>query len=112
MAECDHGALLSARRQARAEIAERLGRLRGLHLALAADRSGFPTSSLESARARLALWESRKLCSAWYLDRWRRILEIGPSALVEALDGPDGGALLQNSPFFVSREDLTGKDDQ
>jgi len=109
MIGCDGDALLSARRLARAEADERLQRLRKMHLDMASDGDRFPVAALEGAWSRMALWERRKLCAPWYLERWRRILEGGPAALVLALNGPDAAALLGNTPFFFPRDDGDGE---
>jgi hypothetical protein len=105
----DRDALLSARRLARADADEWLQRLRKMHLDMVSDGACFPAAALEAAWGRMALWERRKLCAPWYLERWRRILEAGPSSLVEALNGPDAAALLGNTPFFFPPDDQVGK---
>ena len=109
MVGCDRDALLSARRLVRAEADERLQRLCNMHLDMALDGACFPAAALEAAWSRMALWEQRKLCAPWYLERWRRILEAGPSSLVEALNGPEAAALLGNTPFSFPLDDQVGK---
>ena len=98
----DHQQVFEQRRQARADAAARLERLRRRHLDEVLPEFN---SRLPDARAMVDLWERRQLCSRSYIDRWRALLDTGPEAVAKAIQGDDAFALLQNSPFFCAGDD-------
>lgn len=92
-------------RQADAQKYEKLGRLH--HYALRLLRSDRRQDVLAKAQERIQMWEERDLCSRFYIDSWRRLLNSDPSEMErEVCNGaPQAHALAQNSPFsFLMKE--------
>ena len=62
------------------------------------------------ARAQVRKWDEQRICSKWYVERWRRLLRgagRGVAARLLALDPADARALFQNTPFgFLVRAEL------
>lgn len=59
------------------------------------------------AQARIQKWEEQDLCSRFYIDAWKRLLNADPSHIeLEVCNGsPQAHALAQNSPFtFLLKE--------
>ena len=67
-------------------------------------------AEIERARGQVRKWEEHGICSRWYVDRWRAILDgTGRQAAAKllALEKDDARALFQNTPFgFLVREYL------
>lgn len=58
--------------------------------------------ALDEARKMVDLWEREKVCSAFYIDAWRKLLMGSPreaGAALSRIDEKWEAALLQNSPF-------------
>lgn len=59
-------------------------------------------ADIERARGQVRKWAEHRICSRWYIERWKRILagtgsEIAAKML--ALGKDDAKALFQNTPF-------------
>lgn len=101
-----------ARQLARANQAliekERLIRHHQIALDLVTSTPGHRDQLISSARATLARWRSKRLCSRDHIERWNEILNMEANKMatimVSAIDGR-GPALRQNSPW-VGNEDL------
>jgi hypothetical protein len=92
-------------RKADADKYEKLGRLhKHVLLLLQSDRSD--DIKLRAER-RIQMWEERELCSRFYIDSWRRLINSNPSEIEREVcgDAPQAHALAQNSPFsFLMKE--------
>lgn len=106
------GAASRARLEARARQ-----RLRDESLALAHARIAARLAlgeigppEIERARAQVAKWEEQRICSKWYVQRWRAILRGSGRSIASrllALEPSDARALFQNTPFgFLVRAEL------
>ena len=93
------------RRQARLELSLRLLTLRNAHLRIALELlldEPATVAALDQARAMVDLWARDKVCSALYIDAWRKLLtgsvhEVGTA--LARMDKKWESALMQNSPF-------------
>jgi excisionase family DNA binding protein len=72
-----------------------------LHLAVAGRVARDPRSAIEKARANLRTMRSAHRGRNPWLDRWERLFDAGPEAVVGALvaNTPESVELRQNSPF-------------
>ncbi len=100
----DHPARDDARKLARAEHARKLEHQRNRHLRLAialVDDEEVAAAMVEKARARVALWRSKRSCSPYYIERWAELLAMPPRKLARAMAalGEWEDALFQNSPW-------------
>lgn len=83
------------------------GRTRGdrqsrwLHTAVAGRVARDPRGAIEKARANLRTMRSAHQGRNPWVDRWERLLDAGPEAVIGALvaDTPESAELRQNSPF-------------
>ncbi|MBU3564260.1 MULTISPECIES: hypothetical protein [unclassified Polynucleobacter] len=92
-------------RKADAEKYEKLSRLHQHVLVLL--RSDRRNDVLHQAEGRIQKWEERDLCSRFYIDSWRRLINSDPSEMEREVcgDAPQAHALAQNSPFsFLMKE--------
>jgi transcriptional regulator with XRE-family HTH domain len=96
---------IAERRHARLQLSLRVLTLQKTHLRIALDlmlEEPTVVAALNEARSMVELWAREKVCSAFYIDTWRRLLsgsawDVG-TALVR-MDKKWESALLQNSPF-------------
>ena len=96
---------LAERRQVRQQHAIRMLTLQKAHLRIALNLlldEPAMAAALDAARDMVELWAREKVCSAYYIDSWRRLLsgsahEVG--AALARIDKQWESALLQNSPF-------------
>ncbi len=100
----DRSAAVALRRQALAEQASRMDRLRVVHETLlhALEGSGDARSSQWMSRARrnVRQWQALGTCSPDYILAWDAILAAPEQGLRNLLsDEKSRGAMLQNSPF-------------
>jgi len=99
---------LALRRQARANQQAKLAVSREKHLKIAVllALGGEPAKEiLKQARAMVALWRARELCSPTYIEQWQRILEAAPQQVAHNLLSMDESwapALRQNTPFATA----------
>jgi hypothetical protein len=94
--------ILEQRRLARQEKSKRDAELMRLHVLAADAMAGSGARQVrERALARVGAWEERALCSPRYIAEWRRMLNLPPPALRQAMLRHDveGIALRQNTPF-------------
>lgn len=109
-AEVQPGA--SARVEARAKQDAYEARLARAHDRIAASLALGQVSGrdIERARKQVDKWAEQRICSGWYVEQWRRILEgTGReiAARLLALEKEEAKALFQNTPFgFLVREYL------
>lgn len=92
-------------RKVDAEKYEKLGRLHRHALVLL--RSDRRNDVKVQAERRIRMWEERDLCSRFYIDSWRRLINSDPSEMEREVcgDAPQAHALAQNSPFsFLMKE--------
>lgn len=92
-------------RKADAEKYEKLGRLHRHALILL--RSDRRNDVVHQAEVRIRMWEEKELCSRFYIDSWRRLINADPSEMEQEVcgDAPQAHALAQNSPFsFLMKE--------
>jgi transcriptional regulator with XRE-family HTH domain len=93
------------RRHARLQLSLRTLTLQKTHLRIALDlilEEPTVVAALNEARGMVELWARDKVCSAFYIDTWRRLLSGSAREVGAALAGIDKkweSALLQNSPF-------------
>lgn len=92
------------RKRARMEQQHRLDQARSRHLRLALDlaNDGRATVPLISkARERVDLWRQEQICSAYYIDRWARVLDLPPRGIAKEMAsfGDWEDAMFQNSPW-------------
>jgi hypothetical protein len=69
---------------------------------IVADRIGRDPGILERARQTIARWRpNQSPRSMPYLDRWQRLIDAGPDAVIAKLleDSDDGDVMRQTSPF-------------
>lgn len=96
---------IAQRRQARLEQSTRMQALQNAHLRIALNLlldEPATVKGLAEARKMVDLWERERVCSPFYIDRWRRLLKGPPRNVGKALSGIDEKwqpALLQNTPF-------------
>jgi transcriptional regulator with XRE-family HTH domain len=94
----------NARSLERLQLRCRLELQRNRHLRLAASLGaggGNARSLIERARERVRLWEERRSCSPFYIERWNEILSGGPRHVALAMSslGEWEDALFQNTPW-------------
>ena len=92
-------------RQADAQKYEKLARLHRHALVLL--RSDRRQDVIAKAQARIQKWEEQDLCSRFYIDAWKRLLNSDPSHMEQEVcnGAPQAHALAQNSPFsFLMKE--------
>jgi excisionase family DNA binding protein len=72
-----------------------------LHAAVAGRVARDPRGALEKARANLRTMRSAHRGRNPWVDRWERLVDAGPEAVIGALvaDTPESTELRQNSPF-------------
>jgi excisionase family DNA binding protein len=72
-----------------------------LHAAVAGRVARNPVGTLEKARANLRTMQAAHRVRSPWLERWERLVEAGPEAVIRALvaDTPESVELRQNSPF-------------
>lgn len=72
-----------------------------LHAAVAGRVARDPRGALEKARANLRTMRSAHGLRNPWVDRWERLVDAGPEAVIRALvaDTPESAELRQNSPF-------------
>ena len=60
------------------------------------------------AERRIKMWEERDLCSRFYIDSWRRLINSDPSEIEREVcgDAPQAHALAQNSPFSFLMDEV------
>jgi len=93
---------LEQRRLARQAKARHDEELRQFHVQVADAMNGSEAQQMrERALLSVHIWQEKALCSRYYIDEWRRILNLPPQALRQAItrDDGEGIALRQNSPF-------------
>ena len=96
---------LAERRQIRLQQTIRVQSLQKAHLRIALSLClGEPAAirALGDARKMVKLWERERVCSPFYIDTWKQLLDGGPRNVGRALSRIDAKwepALLQNSPF-------------
>ena len=102
--------LLIERRAAREEKASQDAEAVAFHQRVVAllsdpDRSD---AILVDAKGRVAKWEQRKLCSPYYIDAWSAIICLPVEAMEAEMlrDDAEGIALRQNTPFWLSEEEI------
>ena len=104
---------LTERRQARLHQTVRVQSLQNSHLRIALSLlldEPSAVQALEDARKMVDLWEREQVCSPFYIDTWKRLLNGSPREVGTALSRIDGkweAALLQNSPFGSLINQLT-----
>jgi len=93
--------LLAARREARAQKADRDRRLLALHVTAANILASGDQVAHRRALEQVAKWQDRALCSLKYINAWKRILAMPPEQMREEMlrDDANGVALRQNTPF-------------
>jgi hypothetical protein len=94
--------ILQQRRLARRQNSERDERLVRLHRFAADAMAGAQARQVrQRALTWVDTWEEKALCSPRYIAEWRRILDLPPVLLRQAMlrDGDEGVALRQNTPF-------------
>jgi len=94
--------ILEQRRLARQEKSKRDAELLQLHELAADAMAGSGAQQVrERALSKVDAWEKKGLCSPRYFNEWRRILNLPPQALRQAMlrQDDDGIALRQNTPF-------------
>ena len=94
--------ILEQRRLARQEKSKRDAELMQLHVLAADVMMGSRSQQVrERALSRVDAWEEGALCSLRYIAEWRRMLNLSPPALRQAMLRLDaeGVALRQNTPF-------------
>ncbi len=68
-------------------------------------------AEIERALGQVRKWEDHGICSRWYIDRWRAMLDGTGSQIASnllALEKEDARALFHNTPFgFLVREFLS-----
>jgi transcriptional regulator with XRE-family HTH domain len=102
----DGSARKMATRLSRLEVAKRDADAHSKHLRIALrivlDASEFDRL-ITNAASTVDLWESKKTCSATYIDRWRELLRGSPTEIAQkvtsAMSSEWGPALRQNTPF-------------
>jgi len=100
----DRSARDDARKLARLEQQNRLVEQRNRHLRLAielANDERAASAKVARARERVALWRSKRSCSAFYIERWSKLLALPPRKMAKAMAslGEWEDALFQNSPW-------------
>ena len=96
---------LAERRQARLQQTVRVQSLQKAHLRIALNLlldDPVTVRALDDARKMVDLWEREQVCSPFYIDTWRTLLNGLPGEVGAALSRIDEkweSALLQNSPF-------------
>jgi len=101
---------LEQRRLARQEKAKRDAELMQLHVEAANALAGSGAQQVrERALLKIDAWEKKGLCSRYYIDEWRRMLNLPLEAMRQAMLRQDeqgwGTALRQNTPFgFLMRQ--------
>jgi transcriptional regulator with XRE-family HTH domain len=73
------------------------------HLRLAIDlATGGARDRIVSAKAQVSLWRQRKLCSAFYIRKWSKVLALPPKEMARAMAsfGEWEAAMFQNSPWI------------
>jgi len=95
----------AARILARLQHQAKPEQLRNRHLRLAVDLAAdeqLAHGMIATARDRVELWRSRRLCSPLYIERWSEILALPPRRMAKAIAslGEWEDATFQNSPWF------------
>ena len=93
-------------RKADADKYEKLGRLHKYVLFLL--RSDRGNDIKVRAERRIRMWEEKDLCSRFYIDSWRRLINSDPSEIEREVcgDAPQAHALAQNSPFSFLMDEV------
>jgi len=94
--------ILEQRRLARQEKSRRDAALLRLHEKAVDAMAGTEAQQVrERALSSVNVWQEQALCSLHYIIEWRRILNLPPQALRQAVlrNDAEGIALRQNSPF-------------
>jgi hypothetical protein len=100
----DRSAPDEARQQARLEQQQKLEQQRSRHLRLViklADDAQVAARMIAKARERVELWRRKGTCSPYYIERWSRLLRLGPRKLAKEMAslGEWEDAMFQNSPW-------------
>jgi transcriptional regulator with XRE-family HTH domain len=100
----DRSAPDEARQQARLEQQQKLEQQRSRHLRLViklADDAQAAARMIAKARERVELWRRKGTCSPYYIERWSRLLRLGPRKLAREMAslGEWEDAMFQNSPW-------------
>ena len=92
-----------SRQLARQEQQRVVDQRRERHLRLALDlATGGARDRIASAKAQVELWRQRKLCSAFYIRKWSKVLALRPTQMAQAMGafGEWEAAMFQNSPWI------------
>jgi hypothetical protein len=100
----DRSAPDEARQQARLEQQQKLEQQRSRHLRLViklADDAQAAARMIAKARERVELWRRKGTCSPYYIERWSRLLRLGPRKIAREMAslGEWEDAMFQNSPW-------------